>query len=221
MKRPTGVTILAWLAIVGGALEILAAIFAVIALMAALAFTGAAAASGELGGAAGLAAASFVAAIVTIWIGVLGIVGVVFGVGALGLKPWAWTLGVIWCYVAAVSDIINIFTSRGSGLVGALIGILFAVAILYYLHTAEVRVAFGKTEKVPPSFMVPVFAQIDKMLASGRGGQPPQQTGGYQPPQAPGGYSGPGPQAPAHYDAPEASASAPGGDMPEPPAPPA
>lgn len=220
MKRPTGVTILAWLAIVGGALEILAAIFAVIALMAALAFTGAAAAAGALGGAAGLAVVSIVALVLTIWIGLLGIVAVVFGIGALGLKPWAWTLGVIWCYVAAVSDVLNIFASRG-GLVGGIVGILFALAILYYLYTQDVRVAFGKADKVPPSFLVPVFAQMDKMFSSGRGPQQPQGPGSYQPPQAPGGLSGPGPQAPAHYDAPQSSESTGGRDIPAPPAPPA
>jgi len=220
MKRPIGVTILAWLAIIGGVLEILVAIFAVVTLMAALALSGAAAASGALGAGAGLAMASIFGLVLTVWLGVLGIFGIVFGAGALGLKPWAWTVGVIWCYVAAVSDVINIFASRGSGIFGAIIGVLFSLAILYYLYTQEVRVAFGKTEKVPPSFMVPVFEGIDKMLASG--GQRPQQPGGYQPPQGPAGYAGPGPQAPAHYEAPTAPAPpAPGGDVPAPPAPPA
>ena len=221
MKRPMGVTILAWLAIVGGVLEIFVAIFAVITLMAALAISGAAAASGALGAGAGLAMASMFGLVLTIWLGVLGVFGIVFGAGALGLKPWAWTVGVIWCYVAAVSDVINVFASRGGGILSAIIGVLFALAILYYLYTQEVRVAFGKTAKVPPSFMVPVFEGIDKMLANS-GGQRPQQPGGYQPPQGPAGYAGPGPQAPAHYEAPTAPVSpAPGGDMPVPPAPPA
>ncbi|HEY5540587.1 MAG TPA: hypothetical protein VIL41_03930 [Coriobacteriia bacterium] len=221
MKRPTGVTILAWLAIIGGALEIFAAIFAVLALMTALAVSGAAAAAGALGGAAGLAAASIFALVLTVWLGVLGIFGVVFGFGALGLKPWAWTIGVIWCYVAAVSDVVNIFASRGGGLLGAIIGILFALAILYYLYSDEVRVAFGKSDQAAPSFMVPVFEQIDKLLANNRGGgQRPQTPGGYQPPQAPsgGGY----PQAPAHYESSPPSAPEGSGNMPSaPPAPPA
>ena len=216
MKRPTGVTILAVLAIIGGVLEIFAALSVIGLLFAALALSGAAAAGGAVGGAASVAAAGLVGIFVTIWLGILGVISVIYGVGALGLKPWAWTVGVIWCYVAAISDVVNMFTSRG-GIISAIIGILIALAILYYLFTDEVRAAFGKMDKQPPGFLVPVFDAIDGMMSNRRGGTP-QSPGGYQPPQSPGGYQPP--TMPANYEAPLAPTMPPT-DIPAPPAPPA
>jgi hypothetical protein len=128
-------------------------------------------------------------------------VSLAYGVGALGLKPWAWSIGVIWCYVAAISDVVSIFTSRGSNILSPLIGILFSIAILYYLYTDEVRNAFGKSDKAAPSFLEPIFLQINNVLAN-RGGsaQPPQSPGGYPPSGGSGGGGYQSPQAPAHYE---------------------
>lgn len=213
-----GVTILAWLAIVGGAFAILAAIFAVIALFAALAITGAVAAGGAYAGAAGLAAASMFAIILTIWLAILGVFEIIFGIGALGLKPWAWTVGVVWCYVAAVSDVINIFASRGSGLFSGIIGIAIAVAILYYLYTEEVKAAFGKQASPTPAFLTSIGSAVNKQAAPAPGGYQPPATGGYTPPPAPGAPGAYPPSAPAPTPAPpSAPPAAPA--APEPPAP--
>ena len=55
------------------------------------AFTGAAAVGGAGLAAAGAGFSVVFALILVIWLAVLGVVEIVFGVGALGLKPWAWS----------------------------------------------------------------------------------------------------------------------------------
>ena len=175
MNRPMGVTILAWLAIIGGAFALFGSIFVVIATMGALALVGAGAAAATAAG-AGAAYASavlwaMIGLVMAVWLAVLGVFEIVFGVGALGLKPWAWSVGVIWCYVAAVSDVISIFTSRGSGIFSSLIGIVISIAILYYLYSDEVRAVFGKAEKAAPAFITPLFMWMNQRAASAVAGR--------------------------------------------------
>jgi hypothetical protein len=161
-SRPQGVTILAWLAIIGGVLGIFGAITLVLAGIAAMSIgvvavgvTGA-----QEGGAA--AGAGLFALLFAVWLFILAAVEIVFGVGALGLKPWAWTIGIWWCYISAASNVLGLF-SKG-GLFSALIGVLIALAILYYLYTDEVKGAFGKSAMARPGFLEPVFGMIDGQL---------------------------------------------------------
>ena len=81
-QRPTGVSVLAILALIGGVLALLAAV------------------SGTLGAwafGAGLSVALFYAAYSL----VLTVFYLVFAFGMWGLKPWAWTVGII-CMVLSV-----------------------------------------------------------------------------------------------------------------------
>ena len=173
MNRPTGVTILGWVAVVFGGIGLAVSVTGVIAAFGLMALGAGVAGVGGVAGGASLAGSAFLVLALAIWTAVLCAVEIAFGVGALQLKPWAWTLGMIWTWVSVATNILSVFTSRG-GLVSALIGILVAIAILYYLYTDEVRAAFGKSAQVPPGFMVPVFEQIDKMLSGNKGGaQPP------------------------------------------------
>jgi hypothetical protein len=80
VQRPTGVTILAVLSIIGGILLLLGGI-------ALLGLGGAVAAGGNSGG--GLAV------ILGIVLLVIAVLELAFGIGAWMLKPWAWMLGVI------------------------------------------------------------------------------------------------------------------------------
>lgn len=185
MNRPMGVTILGWVAVVFGALGLIASIMALFAAMALMALgAGAVGLGGGVGGAA-LAGGAFMLVALAVWTGALCLVEIAFGVGALQLKPWAWTLGMIWTWVSVATNLLSVIANRGGGILGALLGIVVAIAILYYLYTDEVKAAFGKSAQVPPSFMVPVFEQIDKMLANRANAQPPQGPGAYQPPAPP------------------------------------
>ena len=221
-ERPMGVTIMAWLAIVFGAFGVIGSVTAFFGALAIMAIGTSAAGLGAVGGGAGLAFSGIMVLISAIVLGVLAIVEIVFGIGALGLKGWAWTLGMYWCFAAIVLDIINVFAS-GSGfagaLLGAVLGIAVAVVILYYLFRPEVKGAFGKSAAATPSVLVGIFGWIDGLLNSSKT-TPPQQQGGYQPPQQQppqqsGGYQQP-PQSPAHYEA-----QPPAGPSDTPPAPPA
>jgi hypothetical protein len=185
MNRPMGVTILGWVAIVFGALGLIAAIMGAFAAMALMAVGAGAVGLGGAAGGVALAGGAFLLLALVVWAGVLCLVEVAFGVGALQLKPWAWTLGMIWTWVSVATNLLTVIANRGSGILGAVIGILVAIAILYYLYTDEVKAAFGKSAQVPPSFMLPVFEQIDKMLANRGNAQPPQGPGAYQPPPPP------------------------------------
>jgi hypothetical protein len=167
MNRPTGVTILGWVAIVFGAIGLLVAISGIIAAFGLMALGAGAVGLGGVAGGASLAGGAIMVLGLAIWMAVLSVVEIAFGAGALQLKPWAWTLGMIWTWVSVATNILSVFASRG-GIVSALLGIVVAIAILYYLYTDEVRAAFGKTDQAPPGFMVPVFAQIDKLVAGGK-----------------------------------------------------
>ncbi len=124
MSRPTGVTILAILAIVVGLLNILA---------------GAVLLGGAMPSAYASAAAAFrVAGIAAL---IIGLAYIVFAVGAFRLRPWAWGLGVVLAILTIVGDVLQL----GAGSSGASIaGIVIAAIILVYLFQPGVRTAFGQ-----------------------------------------------------------------------------
>jgi hypothetical protein len=126
--RPTGITILAVLAAIGGVFGI----FGGLTIMLGGAAIGVAAGSA---GFAGLAAL-FGALTVIIAIGYLA-----FAWGAWGLRPWAWTLGV---GLAALSIVLGLFQLIG-GNWGSIVSIAIAAAIAYYLFRPEIQAAFGRS----------------------------------------------------------------------------
>ena len=178
MNRPNGITVIAWVAIVFGAIGALVSVLAIFGSFAVLALGTAVA--GFAGFMAGLVA--LVSSVVGVAMGAL---AVVFGVGALGLKPSAWRLGVWLAYVGmawAVLDVVLVLVSHPAGVFGALLGAIVSIAIslvlLWYLYTDEVRAAFTMSAEQPLSQLAPILAQIDSMFGGHRGGLP-------QPPQAP------------------------------------
>jgi hypothetical protein len=141
MKRPTGVTVLSWLAIIAGAAEALASL-------------------GYLGFSAMVipfvtvgSLASYGVAVVTLFgLGMLalGIAAVVFGIGALGLRSWAWPLGVTVFGIDALLAVVEIAFAGTAGLtVGVLGGLLLAIGIVTYLNTDKVRGVFGRSHHEP------------------------------------------------------------------------
>lgn len=68
---------------------------------------------------------------------------IVFGVGALQMSPWAWTLGVVLALVGLVVRVATLFfDQRLSTVVGDLIGIVVDIIVLVYLFQPRVRHAF-------------------------------------------------------------------------------
>jgi hypothetical protein len=125
-QRPTGVTILAILAFVGGILSIL--------------FGG----LGALLGGFFASLSPVVGGFATIWgilYIILGVALVYVGWGFWRLVPSAWRLGI---WVATASILLAILRAvTGGGL--DIIGIVIDVAIIYYLTTPAVRAAFGQS----------------------------------------------------------------------------
>lgn len=212
MNRPTGVTVLGWIAIVFGIFGVLAGLFGAIGSLGALAWGAASLGAAGVRTGAPITLYAGIGVAVSLWLLIMSILEIVFGAGTLGLRPWAWTIGVWWCYISAVGNLLSIF-SRGN-FFGALIGILVAIALLYYLFREDVRAAFGKLDKMPPGFLTGIFQTMDGWFNKGTAA--PQ--GGYYPPTTPppAGYAPPAPPAaPPAYTPPTPPTYAP----PAPPAP--
>lgn len=129
MRRPIGVVIIAVLAIIGGLLQLFGGLsFMGVGAMAVPGLEGA----GLLGGlGVSVAVAMFIMAVLSI----------VFGVGALMLRSWAWMLGIVLYGISAVSGVVLLLT--GAMTWPVVLSTLIAVGIIAYLFTPTVRAAFG------------------------------------------------------------------------------
>ena len=134
--RPTGVTIIAILNIIGGIVMVVAGISLVTfgALMPMMPMTGAGmyGLSSALVGAGSAAIGAIVLA--------LGIASFVVAYGLLKGLGWAWTLTV----VLAVASIVLNAISVASGNFGGIISIIISAVILYYMYRPHVKAYFGK-----------------------------------------------------------------------------
>ena len=143
-NRPTGVSIIGILTIIGGVLMLvsgitLAALAAVFPLVAS---TGDQATmlqsqipssiSVEYLGIASLSVG-------TIFI-IIGIVSLIVAYGLFKAKKWAWTTNVALSIISIAMGIASIAT----GNIGSIVGILISGAILYYLYRPHVKEYFGK-----------------------------------------------------------------------------
>lgn len=134
-SRPTGVTIVGVLAIVSGILRLFGPllIFGVLA-------TGSAVGESM---ADRLGAWAILFAVVS---GLTGLVLLVTGTGLLQLKPWAWTLTVVFAVIALASALAEFTVSLGGDWNWyALASAVFPAALLYYLMRPAVAQTFGKS----------------------------------------------------------------------------
>lgn len=129
MQRPTGITILAVLAIIGGLLGLCGGLtlFGVGGL-------------GVLGGSAEAGGLGFLFGGMSLLSAVLYLA---FGIGAWLLKPWAWILGIIGAAWSILSSVVSLIAGGGS-LIGTIIAIIIPAIILWYLFRPEIKQAFGR-----------------------------------------------------------------------------
>lgn len=147
--RPTGVTILAALAFIGGILGILGSLAIVLGGVVVSTVSGSAGAFFMIFGLATLA---------------LSVVELILGYGAWTLKAWAWQLGFI---LMALNVLVGLLTLiSGGSLFSFLITLVIAGIIAYYLDTPEVRTAFA----APQSGFPVVGNAIDSYLPRNRSG---------------------------------------------------
>jgi uncharacterized membrane protein (DUF2068 family) len=134
-QRPTGVTILAILQIIGG---ILSLIFGLSSLF----FGGlmvASDAAATTGAEIDVGPILLVAGVVAL---VSGVIGLIAGYGLFTLQGWGWTLALVFSVLNIIRSLLGIF--QGGSIPGAIIGIVISGLIMYYLMTPTVKRAFGK-----------------------------------------------------------------------------
>ncbi len=115
-KRPTGVTIMAVIVIVGALLGIYAGN---------LGLDGDAAAVGS-----------------GIGILIVSSVQLLVGIGLWTLRKWAWTLAVVVLGIRVILDIVGIVT--GAAVVAGIINLIVSLILLWYLFRPNVQRAFGR-----------------------------------------------------------------------------
>ena len=71
---------------------------------------------------------------------IIGIIDLALGIGCFKAWPWVWTIGVILSILNIVIGLVSLLTSGA----GALISIIIAVVILYYLYQPQVKAYFGQ-----------------------------------------------------------------------------
>ncbi len=141
-SRPTGVTIIAILNIIGGIIMLIAGI-AVVAVGSLLPDifeegfeTGAMGMPVALAGVAAVAVGAVIIA--------LGIFSFVVAYGMLKGMSWAWTLTVV---LSIISIVLNA-VSLASGNFGGIVNIIISAIVLYYLYRPHVKAYFGKGPSV-------------------------------------------------------------------------
>jgi hypothetical protein len=135
-KRPTGVTVLAILEILGG-LAGLGGGAVLIGVAALVSSSNFATLYPQLSGIGSVSTLLYALGALAL---IFGILGLVLGVGFLGGKSWAWTLGI----VVGVLNIIVSLVETGIGFYSDIIGIIFPIIIIYYLMRPHVKFFFGK-----------------------------------------------------------------------------
>src|SRR6266705_2522161 len=90
---------------------------------------------------------------------ILGLLDLVLGIGFLGGKGWAWTLGMIVAVLNIVVDIPSIYLFGA----GSAFGLIIAIIILYYLTRPRVKAFFGKAPWAPPTMGGPSMMSASTM----------------------------------------------------------
>ena len=134
-QRPTGVTILAVLQLIGGAISLL---FGISSLFfgGLMVVSDAATTAGTEIDVGPLLLLGGILAIVS------GVIGLLAGYGLFTLKGWGWTLSMLFAVINIVHNLLGLF--QGANIAGGIIGIVISGLILYYLNTTTVKRAFGK-----------------------------------------------------------------------------
>jgi Predicted membrane protein (DUF2127) len=128
MQRPTGITVLAILAAIGG-------VFGILGGLALIGVGTVVATSTGLGG---------LAAILGLIALAYGILSLVLAYGFWTLQPWAWTLGVGLEVAGIVINVLQ-YINNTSAIGGTIFSIAINAIVLWYLYQPNVKAAFGRT----------------------------------------------------------------------------
>lgn len=136
MKRPVAITVLAAIAVIYGIFNLLLALLGLLG----SALLASHVAAGAIKYSAGILAYA------TISDAVLGILFLAFGIGALRLKGWAWTTGIVVLVLELVRQVVGVVIQGFSAgtIARDSITVVIAVVLLWYLFQPSVRAAFGR-----------------------------------------------------------------------------
>ncbi len=123
MKRPLGVTIIAFLALIGGLFGLCLPTLGML-------------------GSTLLGPLAVVGVVASLFFIVGPVLQLIFAAGAFGLRPWAWYLGLAGAGITVVGVIVNIL--QGASFGSAVWGGIIPIVIFIYLLTPDVRKAFGQ-----------------------------------------------------------------------------
>lgn len=135
MKRPLALTVIAWMGIIGGGLQILGS----------LGLVGVGAFGIFIGPTGAIEGAVLLGWEFPVWTGIalmaLGTIGMVFGLGALAQERWSWIVGIV-LYAVNLAVSIALISVLGAQATPVYTAVLSAV-VLGYLFTESVREALG------------------------------------------------------------------------------
>src|SRR5690348_10910892 len=157
-KRPTGVTVLAILDILGGLAGLGAG--ALLIGIAALASSSLANQYPGISAISGIASILYALGALAL---VIGLLSIIVAIGFLGGKGWAWTLGI----VVGVINIIGSLVETAIGFYSNIIGIIFPIIIIYYLMRPHVKAFFGKGPAMAGGMQPPPMMSSSMPMGSG------------------------------------------------------
>jgi uncharacterized membrane protein (DUF2068 family) len=156
--RPTGVTILGVLFVIGGAFALLGGIGTLAAIPFATNMIPNAVNNGlELNGSpltpsqqsALIEASGPILTVIGAILIPLGIASLIVGYGLFKAKSWAWSIAVVLSAILFAINVISLVTGSMSAITSAVVGMAINAIVLYYLFHKNVRQYFGKiTNKV-------------------------------------------------------------------------
>ena len=130
MNRPMGITVLAVVALIWGLVKLLVGFGVLTASGLAAVFGGPV---GMVAGAVGAIAGCFL---------IIGpILQILFGIGALSLRPWAWWMGIVGTGITVFGALLRIMGGAPAG--STLFSVAIPLLILIYLLRQPVRQVFG------------------------------------------------------------------------------
>ena len=158
-SRPRGVSIIAILIIIAGALSLLLGIGLVV--IGPFLMNGLHTTSGNLGSQIEPQILGIIFLVFGAILLALGVANLVMAYGLWKGKGWAWTISIIVLFIGIAIDIVSlsitsvagVFSNTGSNLLGDILSSIISIGIsafiVYYLYRPHVKAYFGKTIPMP------------------------------------------------------------------------
>lgn len=158
IHRPTGVTILAVLFVIGGAVALLAGIGTFVAIPFATSLMQDSVNDGALNTSplspseqsALIQGAGPILTVIGAVLIPVGIATLIVAAGLFKAKSWAWSAAIILSAIGFAMNVISLVTGNMNAVSGAVIGMAINAIVLYYLSRRNVRQYFGKVSSALP-----------------------------------------------------------------------